>query len=256
MHVLIDCLLARKGGFDGIGQSLQSAMASLTLNNPYNFSRYIFQAMKTNILVSPIPKRNIMKFLLFPRFVQLFLNAQVPNLPTDEMLLPVTQMLKRTITDSKNYGRSTPDDVPLFGHIINPDYVAPSNDNWLDEQEEHPAQQQQQSVSPPPAEEDVEPENVNEQGADTEVVKSDTDTKSDDDTSEDLDTSVASKEDDVDAILTGPQLAALQRIANPVRRQQLQQADRSKLSQRSSRRRDDDDDADFELELQPLAQCR
>lgn len=46
-------------------------------------------------------------------------------------------MLKRIFQDCKNYEKwATPDDVALFGHIINPDYVAPANDNWVDEQED------------------------------------------------------------------------------------------------------------------------
>lgn len=153
MHLLIVCLYARKGGFDGIGQSLQSVMVALTLNKPYNFSSYIFQAMKTNTLASPIPNKNIRKFLLFPRFVQLFLNAQVPNLPTDGMFLPMMKMMKLTFTDNKNYRKISPlATVPLFGHIINPNYQAPENYDWNDpeQQQDQPAQQQQ-PVSPPPA---------------------------------------------------------------------------------------------------------
>ena len=69
MHVLIVCLSARKAGLDGIGQSLQSAMVALVLNKPCNFSKYVFSSMIHNAG----PSQH--KFLMFPRFVQLLLNA-------------------------------------------------------------------------------------------------------------------------------------------------------------------------------------
>ena len=135
MHVLIVCLSARKAGLDDIGQTMQYAMVALVLNKPYNFSRYIFSSMANNIS-SP------QKFLMFPRFVQLLMNAQVADLPMVGQPLNLTQMLKRIFADCKQYGKYvTPDDTPLFGHIVDPNYVAPTNDNWLEPAQPPPDQQ-------------------------------------------------------------------------------------------------------------------
>lgn len=53
------CLSSRKGGFDGIGSSLQSVMVALVLKKQFNFSRYVFLAMKVNTMASTIPQKNI-----------------------------------------------------------------------------------------------------------------------------------------------------------------------------------------------------
>lgn len=133
MHVLIVCLYARKGGLDGMGQSLQSAMVALTFNQPFNFSAYVFQAIKANALASPILSTNVIKFLLFPRFLQLMLNTQIQNVSTNGQPLRVTQMLKRTFKDCTRYTGRVLAVVPLFGHIVNPNYVAPDDVNWIND---------------------------------------------------------------------------------------------------------------------------
>lgn len=53
MHVLIVCLSTRRGGLNGIGQVVQSAMVALVLKKPYNFSRYVFNSMKNNTATNP-----------------------------------------------------------------------------------------------------------------------------------------------------------------------------------------------------------
>ena len=88
MHMLIVCLSARKAGLDGIGQTMQSAMVALVLNKPYNFSRYVFSSMANNI---SSPQH---KFLMFPRFVQLLMNAQVADLPMAGQTMKLTLMQK------------------------------------------------------------------------------------------------------------------------------------------------------------------
>ena len=121
MHVLIICLSSRKAGFDGIGQTVQSMMVALTLNKPYNFSKYVFLSMCSNIHARPH------RFLMFPHFIQLFLNAQAPNLPTDGRLMRLTRMQKSIFADCRQYGRNPPPpEVPLFGHIVNQAYVEPA----------------------------------------------------------------------------------------------------------------------------------
>lgn len=62
MHIMIVCLSGRKGGLNGIGHQLGSAMIALVLNKPYNLSGYIFQNMVSNI-------QGCNKYYMFPRFV-------------------------------------------------------------------------------------------------------------------------------------------------------------------------------------------
>ena len=62
-HVLIHCMGTRRGGFDELKGSIQSAMVALILNKPYNFSGMIMEHMK-----EMIKKRN-KPWTLYPRFV-------------------------------------------------------------------------------------------------------------------------------------------------------------------------------------------
>ena len=134
MHILIMCISSRRAGFDGMGQHMQSAMVALTLNKPYNFSKYVFDSMKDNIAASA------KRFILFPRFVQLMLNATMPNLQPDGHPMALTHMNKRILADFGQSGKAAaPLSVPLFGHIIDAAYVEPANDHW---QEPVPAAQE------------------------------------------------------------------------------------------------------------------
>ena len=144
-HVIIVCLSARKAGLDDIGQTMQSAMVALVLNKPYNFSRYVFSSMANNV---SSPQH---KFLMFPRFLQLMMNAQVPDLPMLGQPMVQMQMLKRIFADCRQYGKYlTPEDTPLFGHVSNPNYVAPANDDWQDPPEQAPEQAPQQAPDQAP----------------------------------------------------------------------------------------------------------
>ncbi|HEY5235956.1 MAG TPA: hypothetical protein VIJ14_07250 [Rhabdochlamydiaceae bacterium] len=85
MHIIIVCLSNRKAGFDVLSHATQSAMTALVLNKPFNFSGLIFSYMKNNT-------SSRLKFLLYPRFIQLILDAVAPNLPKVGRRLPIIRM--------------------------------------------------------------------------------------------------------------------------------------------------------------------
>ncbi|HEY5235279.1 MAG TPA: hypothetical protein VIJ14_03800, partial [Rhabdochlamydiaceae bacterium] len=144
MHIIIVCLSNRKAGFDVLSHATQSAMTALVLNKPFNFSGLIFSYMKANIA-------SRIKFLLYPRFIQLILDAVAPNLPKIGRRFPIIRMQKRIFADCKQFGRlAKPVDVPLFGHIINPGYIEPAQDNWVNPDEVFPAAQPAQHAPPAP----------------------------------------------------------------------------------------------------------
>ena len=73
------------------------------------------------------------KFLMFPGFVQLLMNAQAADLPMTGQTMKITPMQKRIFADCRQYGKYvTPPTTPLFGHITDPNYVAPDDDAWVD----------------------------------------------------------------------------------------------------------------------------
>lgn len=108
-HVIIVCFSTPKGGDDSGNQVVQSTIVALVLNKRYNFMRYIFNAMKSNIA------NGTQRFIMFPRYIQLFLNDQVPNLPQAGRIIKPRDMLKRVFADCRNYsgGEAIPA-TPLF----------------------------------------------------------------------------------------------------------------------------------------------
>lgn len=74
IYVFIHCLSARKGGFDEMTFSLSTGYAALISRRQFNFSGFIFNNLKRNIEDSKI------KFLLYPRFIQMILNSEIQGL--------------------------------------------------------------------------------------------------------------------------------------------------------------------------------
>ncbi|KAI3815598.1 hypothetical protein L1987_15272 [Smallanthus sonchifolius] len=157
MHVIIQCITPRKAGTDGLKMALQTAMVALTLNKRFNFPLYFYREMVMQI--NPAEGQG---FLMYPRFIQLILDHLIPDLPQHAIRLTLTPMSKRIFTDCTKVKQQNaaliPVNTPLFGHLINPDYVAPPNDNWFHPNEiaqvqgvNVPAQQQQQQPKQQPA---------------------------------------------------------------------------------------------------------
>ncbi|KAI3821473.1 hypothetical protein L1987_09041 [Smallanthus sonchifolius] len=155
MHVIIQCISPRKAGTDGLKMALQTAMVALTLNKRFNFPLYFYREMVMQI--NPAEGQG---FLMYPRFIQMILNHLILDLPQHAIRLTLTPMSKRIFTDCTKVKQQNvaliPVNTPLFGHLINPDYVAPPNDNWFHPNElaqaqgvNVPAQQQQQQPQQP-----------------------------------------------------------------------------------------------------------
>ncbi|KAI3745000.1 hypothetical protein L1987_58100 [Smallanthus sonchifolius] len=155
MHVIIQCISPQKAGTDGLKMALQTTMVALTLNKRFNFPLYFYREMVMQI--NPAEGQG---FLMYPRFIQLILNHIIPDLPQHAIRLTLTPMSKRIFTDCTKVKQQNVAlilvNTPLFGHLINPNYVAPPNDNWFHPNElaqaqgvNVPAQQQQQQPQQP-----------------------------------------------------------------------------------------------------------
>ncbi|KAI3744805.1 hypothetical protein L1987_57898 [Smallanthus sonchifolius] len=158
MHVIIQCLSPRKAGTDGLKIALQAAMVALTLNKRFNFALYIYRELLMQI--TPAEGQG---FLMYPRFIQLILNHLLPDLPQHSIRLTLTPMSKRIFTDCTKVKQQNaaliPVNTPLFGNLINPDYVEPPNDNWFHPDEiaqvQGPNVQQQQQQPQQPIQQPV-----------------------------------------------------------------------------------------------------
>ncbi|KAL8224144.1 hypothetical protein R6Q57_019619 [Mikania cordata] len=130
-RVLIHCLGSRRGGFDDMRETIQCAFVALVLNRPFNFSEMIFTHMKENVML-----KGYKKFLMYPRFLQQLIDAQLPDLPKiNADIIRLEHMNDITLNRVMSYrGKERKPTVrTLFGHLLRPDYIAPVGRRWMHE---------------------------------------------------------------------------------------------------------------------------
>ncbi|KAD0254409.1 hypothetical protein E3N88_44555 [Mikania micrantha] len=127
-HVLVHCLGSRRGGFDDMRETIQCAFAALVLNKPFNFSEMVFIHMKENVVL-----KGDKKFIMYPRFLQQIIDAQIPDLPKiNADIIRLEHMNDITLNRVLSYrGKERkPTTRSLFGHLSRPDYRAPAGRRW------------------------------------------------------------------------------------------------------------------------------
>ncbi|KAL8215785.1 hypothetical protein R6Q57_022622 [Mikania cordata] len=127
-HVLIHCLGSRRGGFDDMRETIQCAFVALVLNRPFNFSEMVFTHMKENVAL-----KGDKKFLMYPRFLQQLIDAQLPDLPKiNADIIKLEHMNDITLNRVMSYrGKDRkPTLRSLFGHLSRPDYIGPPGRRW------------------------------------------------------------------------------------------------------------------------------
>ncbi|GKE12764.1 hypothetical protein Tco_1416315 [Tanacetum coccineum] len=73
IHTILQCLSAKTTAWNEFSSTMASAIICLATNQKFNFSKYIFKSMVTNL-------DNVGKFLMYSRFVQVFLDKQVDGM--------------------------------------------------------------------------------------------------------------------------------------------------------------------------------
>ncbi|KAL9999120.1 hypothetical protein Hdeb2414_s0006g00220751 [Helianthus debilis subsp. tardiflorus] len=135
LHILIHCLSNKRSGYDLSPIDLTGLFTALILNKPFNISRYIFNNLKENSQ-RPLPsdkQRTNTKFWLYPRFLQMLIDDQIPDLAKAEAdVFPVNSMNDRTLLIFKSMGvyKGTDPNRKLIGHLNAPEYEAPQNHRW------------------------------------------------------------------------------------------------------------------------------
>ncbi|KAF5763744.1 hypothetical protein HanXRQr2_Chr15g0683931 [Helianthus annuus] len=134
LHVLIQCISNRRAGYDMAGNDLLGLMVALVLNKPFSISKYIYANMKDNMKRTGGRTTGI-KFWMYPRFLQMIMNVQHPNLPkADNDILKIDTMIEHSLKIFRGiavnrYKESKPP-RKLFGALDKTDYIAPENDKW------------------------------------------------------------------------------------------------------------------------------
>ncbi|GJS58426.1 hypothetical protein Tco_0653210 [Tanacetum coccineum] len=112
VHTLLHCLSSKSSSWDQFGTNIASALVGLAINQKFNFSKMIFDGMIRHI-------KDVKPFLMYPKFIQLFLNKQLEGIAKPQNFLPTVVLPQKVFTfmsksSTKFSGRIT----PLTPHML------------------------------------------------------------------------------------------------------------------------------------------
>ncbi|GJW14111.1 hypothetical protein Tco_0018244 [Tanacetum coccineum] len=91
VHVLLHCLSPTSTSWEQFGTNITSALVGLATNQKFNFSLMIMNGMLGHIA-------NGTPFLMYPRFIQLFLNKQLEGVTRPQNFLPSVTLPSKVFT--------------------------------------------------------------------------------------------------------------------------------------------------------------
>ncbi|GKB50469.1 putative ribonuclease H-like domain-containing protein, partial [Tanacetum coccineum] len=112
VHVLLHCLSPKSTSWEQFGTNIASALVGLATNQKFNFSLMLMNGMLGHIA-------NRKPFLMYPRFIQLFLNKQLEGVTRPQNFLPSVTLPSKVFTfmrknSPKFSGRIAPLTPPML----------------------------------------------------------------------------------------------------------------------------------------------
>ncbi|GJX61496.1 hypothetical protein Tco_0294396 [Tanacetum coccineum] len=118
IHNILHCLSPKKTAWEQFSSNIAAAVICLATNRKFNFSRMIFEHMVSNIS-SPH------KFLMYPRFIQIYLDMQRHQFQQHTRTYPVPSLSMKVFNNMKRPTKGySGQEVALFPTMI--DVTAPS----------------------------------------------------------------------------------------------------------------------------------
>ncbi|GJX64257.1 hypothetical protein Tco_0298600 [Tanacetum coccineum] len=112
IHTILHCLSPKKTAWEQFSSNIATAIICLATNRTFNFSNLIFEAMVKNL-------DSKSKFLMYPRFIQIFLNKRKRMLFPHKRTFPTPTLTQKLFSNmkraSKGYSRV---DIPLFPTML------------------------------------------------------------------------------------------------------------------------------------------
>ncbi|MFS7994584.1 hypothetical protein Hanom_Chr12g01107751 [Helianthus anomalus] len=136
LHMFLLCISENRGGTDQLNSTQAAALVCVITNEPFNYSKYVLEAMKRNVL--GVRKD---KFLMYPRFLQMVFNARYPELARSGNTLelkPMGPTCFGALTPKKGTEKKFEGLIPLekFGQfaeteeiVVDPVVVQPIQEN-------------------------------------------------------------------------------------------------------------------------------
>ena len=91
IHILLHCLSNKSTAWNEFPKAIASALVGLATNQPFNFSWMILNGMLSHV-------KNNKPFLMYPRFIQVFLNKQLEGVPKPQDFLPTVTLPDKVFT--------------------------------------------------------------------------------------------------------------------------------------------------------------
>ncbi|GJY81176.1 hypothetical protein Tco_0493927 [Tanacetum coccineum] len=94
IHTILQCLSAKTTTWNEFSSTMASAIICLATNQKFNFSKYIFDNMVKHL-------EGGVKFLMYPRFVQVFLDNQVEGMSRHKGIYVIPSHTKKVFANIK-----------------------------------------------------------------------------------------------------------------------------------------------------------
>ncbi|GJT41232.1 putative ribonuclease H-like domain-containing protein [Tanacetum coccineum] len=112
IHTILQCLSAKTTAWNEFSSTMASAIICLATNQKFNFSKYIFESMMKNL-------DSAVKFLMYPRFVQVFLDNQLEGMINHNRIYIAPSHTKKVFANMKRQGKDFSGRVtPLFSTMM------------------------------------------------------------------------------------------------------------------------------------------
>ncbi|GJR51991.1 retrovirus-related pol polyprotein from transposon TNT 1-94 [Tanacetum coccineum] len=112
IHTILQCLSAKTTAWNEFSSTMASAIICLATNQKFNFSKYIFESMVKNL-------DSAGKFLMYPRFVQVFLDNQLEGMINHNKIYIAPSQTKKVFANMKRQGNDFSGRVtPLFSTMM------------------------------------------------------------------------------------------------------------------------------------------
>ncbi|GJR94799.1 hypothetical protein Tco_0266973 [Tanacetum coccineum] len=145
-HTMNHCISSKSTSWDQIPTNIATAVICLTSNQKYNFSKLIFDGMLRHLDAKK-------KFVMYPRFISVFLDKQLMNVPVPLDHFPVNALTSKVFSFMVKKGKHFSGKVtPLFASML----VQPTEDEGATS--ERPSEPQPTPSPPHPSEANVEPQ--------------------------------------------------------------------------------------------------
>ncbi|GJS29369.1 hypothetical protein Tco_0489989 [Tanacetum coccineum] len=112
IHTILQCLSVKTTAWNEFSSTMASAIICLATNQKFNFSKYIFESMVKNL-------ENADKFLMYPRFIQVFLDNQLEGMSSQKRIYVTPSHTKKIFANIRRQGKDfSGRETPLFPTMV------------------------------------------------------------------------------------------------------------------------------------------